>query len=130
GVDGRKVNGFMKGFVDLIFEADGRYYLADYKSNWLGSSIEDYHQTAMQAAMVSHSYPLQYTIYTLALHRYLAVRLPDYDYERHFGGVYYLFLRGMRPQRGPAFGVVEERPSLEFVLALDNLMKEAGREVS
>ncbi|MCU7915107.1 MAG: exodeoxyribonuclease V subunit beta [Candidatus Thiodiazotropha sp. (ex Gloverina cf. vestifex)] len=130
GVDGRKVNGFMKGFVDLIFEAGGRYYLADYKSNWLGSSIEDYHQTAMQAAMVAHSYSLQYTIYTLALHRYLAVRLPDYDYERHFGGVYYLFLRGMRPQRGPAFGVVAEKPSLEFVLALDNLMKEAGREVS
>jgi exodeoxyribonuclease V beta subunit len=104
---------------------EGRYYLADYKSNWLGNSLEDYHQAALEQAMVHHSYPLQYAIYTLALHRYLSLRLPDYDYECHFGGVYYLFLRGMQPQRGAGFGVVAERPSKEFVEALDRLMQEA-----
>ncbi len=119
-----RVKGFFKGFIDLVFEIGGRYYLADYKSNWLGTSLEDYHQAALERAMVHHSYPLQYAIYTLALHRYLTLRLPDYDYERHFGGVYYLFLRGMQPERGPAFGVVAERPSREFVEALDRLMGE------
>jgi exodeoxyribonuclease V beta subunit len=120
-----RVRGFFKGYIDLVFEMGGRYYLADYKSNWLGNSLEEYHQAALEQAMVHHSYPLQYAIYTLALHRYLSLRLPDYDYERHFGGVYYLFLRGMQPQRGAGFGVVAERPSKEFVEALDRLMQEA-----
>ncbi|MCU7844942.1 MAG: exodeoxyribonuclease V subunit beta [Candidatus Thiodiazotropha sp. (ex Monitilora ramsayi)] len=125
-----QITGFMKGFIDLVFEVDGRYYLADYKSNWLGNSIEDYHQAALQNAMVKHNYPLQYTIYTLALHRYLSIRLPGYDYERHFGGIYYLFLRGMTPRRGPEFGVVAERPSAAFVTALDRLMMEAEHDVA
>jgi exodeoxyribonuclease V beta subunit len=119
-----RIKGFFKGFIDLVFEMGGRYYLADYKSNWLGNSLEDYHQDALEMAMVHHSYPLQYAIYALALHRYLSLRLPDYDYERHFGGVYYLFLRGMQPQSGPAYGVVAERPSRAFIEALDRLMGE------
>jgi exodeoxyribonuclease V beta subunit len=123
GLDGPAVEGFMKGFIDLTFEWRGRYYLADYKSNWLGDSVEAYHQPALQAAMVEHHYPLQYALYTLALHRYLGLRLPGYDYERHFGGVYYLFLRGMSPQSGAALGVIEERPSHAFVQALDDLMR-------
>jgi exodeoxyribonuclease V beta subunit len=120
-----RIQGFFKGYIDLVFAMGGRYYLADYKSNWLGNSLEDYHQAALEQAMVHHSYPLQYAIYSLALHRYLSMRLPGYDYERHFGGVYYLFLRGMKPQRGPGFGVLAERPSREFVEALDRLMQEA-----
>lgn len=127
-LDGPVVNGFMKGFIDLVFEADGRYYLADYKSNWLGDSAKAYHQASLLDAMVDHHYPLQYALYSLALHRYLALRLPGYDYERHFGGVYYLFLRGIRPQLGPAFGVVAERPSLDFISALDRRIGEVAHD--
>lgn len=124
GVEGTRLEGFMKGFIDLVFEWQGRYYLADYKSNWLGPTVEDYHPRALHAAMREHHYSLQYALYTLALHRYLGLRLPGYDYERHFGGVFYLFLRGMQPVFGARFGVVAERPSQGFIQALDTLMRE------
>ncbi|MCU7906260.1 MAG: exodeoxyribonuclease V subunit beta [Candidatus Thiodiazotropha sp. (ex Epidulcina cf. delphinae)] len=123
------VDGFIKGYIDLVFEADGRFYLADYKSNWLGDSCSDYHQQALLTAMISHHYALQYLLYSLALHRYLRLRQPEYEYERHFGGVYYLFLRGMRPQTGCRLGVVAERPSRDFIEALDRLVME-GADVS
>src|SRR5690606_8157537 len=87
--------GLMKGYIDLVFEYQDRYYLADYKSNWLGASYADYSAERLAAVMGEQGYYLQYLIYSVALHRYLRQRLPDYDYERHFGGVYYLFLRGM-----------------------------------
>jgi len=85
----------LKGFIDLVFRHNGRYYLLDYKSNWLGENGEAYTPEAMARAMQSHRYDLQYQLYTLALHRYLRHRIADYDYQRHFGGVIYLFLRGV-----------------------------------
>jgi exodeoxyribonuclease V beta subunit len=121
-LDFNPVRGFMKGFIDLVFEADGRFYLVDYKSNWLGASAEAYGQEAVTAAMGRDSYYLQYLIYAVALHRYLGSRLPDYDYERHFGGVFYLFLRGMDPRLGPDYGVFRDRPSRQLVEALDGYM--------
>ena len=90
-----RLKGMMHGFIDLIFEYEGRYYLADYKSNWLGDTLEHYHRDAMHGAMHQHFYDLQYWIYLLALHRYCRTTVPDYDPARHLGGVYYLFLRGM-----------------------------------
>ncbi len=119
------LSGFMKGFIDLVFEQDGRFYIADYKSNWLGTRAENYQQAPLDEAMVAHSYPLQYLIYSLALHRYLKTRLPDYDPEQHFGGVYYLFIRGMHPDWGQA-GVYFERPSSELLETLDLCMSEVG----
>ncbi len=116
------VDGYVKGYIDLVFEANGRFHLADYKSNWLGNDYGDYHPQALAAAMAEHHYSLQYLLYTLALHRYLKVRLPGYEYERHFGAVYYLFLRGMQPQTGPRLGVVTQRPSAEFIQAMDALI--------
>ncbi|SFM95080.1 DNA helicase/exodeoxyribonuclease V, beta subunit [Formivibrio citricus] len=89
--------GFMKGFVDLVFQYEGRYYLLDWKSNWLGPSFADYAAPQLEAAMAQHHYYLQALIYTLALDRYLARRVRGYDYDTHFGGSYYLFLRGMQP---------------------------------
>ena len=91
------MTGMLKGFIDLVFYHDGKYYIADYKSNYLGDSHADYQPEALAQAMLEHRYDLQYQLYTLALHRYLRHRLPDYDYQTHFGGVYYLFLRGMAP---------------------------------
>jgi exodeoxyribonuclease V beta subunit len=121
-VSAEHLEGFLKGFVDLIFEWRGRYYLADYKSNWLGQSEADYHPLALQRSMLEHAYPLQYALYTLALHRFLRLRLAGYDYERHMGGVYYLFLRGINPQAQPGSGVVAERPGAGFIAELDRLV--------
>ncbi|MCX4186661.1 exodeoxyribonuclease V subunit beta [Methylophaga sp. OBS4] len=121
------ITGFMKGFIDLVFEFEGRFYIADYKSNWLGDKKQDYAQRALDEAMVMHGYPLQYLIYSLALHRYLKTRLPEYEPELHFGGVYYLFIRGMQPEWGQA-GVYYDRPSTELLNALDNCMQEADHD--
>lgn len=123
----KAISGFMKGFIDLVFEYNGRFYLADYKSNWLGDKPTDYDLSALTEAMVLHSYPLQYLIYSLALHRYLKQRLPDYDPDMHFGGVYYLFIRGMQPDWGQA-GVYYDRPSAALLAALDRCMREAEHD--
>ncbi|HEX2797288.1 MAG TPA: 3'-5' exonuclease, partial [Immundisolibacter sp.] len=112
------VEGVLKGYIDLVFEHAGRFYLADYKSNWLGPTAADYAPEALRAAMAEHRYDLQYLVYTVALHRYLRLRLPDYDYERHFGGAYYLFLRGMAPGQGDA-GIYFDRPPASLVRALE-----------
>ncbi|MDX8397419.1 MAG: exodeoxyribonuclease V subunit beta [Mariprofundaceae bacterium] len=112
--------GFINGIIDLVFEYDGCYYLADYKSNLLGFSLSAYTPEKLRQAVFDRRYDLQCFIYSLALHRYLKNRIADYDYNRHFGGAYYLFLRGMRAESGPAYGVYFERPSLEFIEKLDD----------
>jgi exodeoxyribonuclease V beta subunit len=116
------LRGYMKGFIDLVFEAGGRFYLVDYKSNWLGPEPAAYRRELLDDAMARESYVLQYLIYTVALHRYLRLRVPDYHYARHFGGVFYLFLRGMDPALGADCGVFRDRPAPELVAALDELM--------
>ncbi|MHC1479104.1 exodeoxyribonuclease V subunit beta [Frateuria aurantia] len=113
-----QLNGMFKGFVDLCFEADGRYYLIDYKSNWLGEDDAAYTQAAMRHAMAEHRYDLQYVLYTLALHRQLQLRLPDYDYDRHIGGAVYMFIRA------PASGLFRARPSRPLIEALDRLFRQ------
>jgi len=117
----------LKGFIDLVFRWNGQYYLLDYKSNWLGDSEAAYTPQAMAQAMVDHRYDLQYQLYTLALHRYLQHRLPGYDYQRHFGGVFYLFLRGVDGS-SPENGIFTARPSAEFVAGLDALFRRAEEE--
>ncbi len=114
--------GFMKGFIDLVFEADGRWWLVDYKSNRLGDGPDAYAADRLPEVMARHAYFLQYLVYTLVLHRMLRLRLPGYDYERHVGGVFYLFLRGMDPARGPASGVFHDAPPRALVEALDRFV--------
>lgn len=116
----QQVQGMLKGFIDLVFCWQGRYYVLDYKSNWLGETASAYTQSAMQAAMMTHRYDLQYQLYTLALHRYLRHRVPDYDYDRHIGGAIYLFLRGVDPAL-PTNGIFTRRLSRDFVEQLDQL---------
>ncbi|RUL78242.1 exodeoxyribonuclease V subunit beta [Dyella choica] len=113
-----RINGMLKGFVDLIVEQQGRYYVIDYKSNWLGDSSAAYTPAAMREATLQARYDLQYAIYTLALHRLLRARLPGYDYERHVGGVLYLYLRGL-DQTG--HGVHAERLPFALIEAMDRL---------
>jgi exodeoxyribonuclease V beta subunit len=110
--------GFMKGFMDLVFQWRDRFYLVDWKSNFLGSRIEDYDQTLLTMAMKKELYILQYTIYTLALDQYLRLRMPGYRYEKHFGGVYYIFLRGVDSKMGPDFGIYRDVPLPELIGAL------------
>ncbi|MBE0834417.1 PD-(D/E)XK nuclease family protein, partial [Escherichia coli] len=105
------LNGMFKGFVDLVFEHQGRFYGADYKSNWLGADDGAYSPEAMTAAVLENRYDLQYVLYLLALHRQLKARLPDYDYDRHMGGAVYLFLRGAR---AATQGLHFERPPREL----------------
>ncbi|HBR4317926.1 TPA: exodeoxyribonuclease V subunit beta [Klebsiella pneumoniae] len=119
-LDFRQVRGMLKGFIDLVFRHEGRYYLLDYKSNWLGEDSEAYTRPAMEQAMRAHRYDLQYQLYSLALHRYLRHRLADYDYDRHFGGVIYLFLRGMDGQEGGQ-GIFTTRPVRPLIDGLDQL---------
>ncbi|MBK5914483.1 exodeoxyribonuclease V subunit beta [Rhodocyclus purpureus] len=113
-----QLNGMLKGFIDLIVEHEGRYYVIDYKSNRLGADDAAYTAEAMAQEVLAHRYELQYVLYLLALHRLLKLRLPDYDYDRHVGGALYLFLRG---SQSPGRGVHAERPPRELIEALDRL---------
>jgi len=115
------LRGYLRGFIDLVFEHDGRYHLLDWKSNHLGNAPQDYAADALQRTMAQQGYQLQALLYALALHRYLAQRLPDYRYETHFGGVLYLFARGVRPD-WPAAGVHAQRPTLPLLQALSALL--------
>lgn len=119
------LQGFMRGFIDLVFEAGGRYYIVDYKTNRLGDQPADYAPERLRQAMAHSHYYLQYLIYSVAVHRYLASRLPDYDFERHFGGVYYLFLRGMADESGHT-GVFFDRPSAVLIDAFERQIMGAG----
>ncbi|MCG9683400.1 exodeoxyribonuclease V subunit beta [Vibrio sp. Isolate23] len=112
--------GMLKGFIDLVFEHQGKYYVLDWKSNYLGGDVADYHGEALKSAMADHRYDLQYQIYVLALHRFLRSRVPNYNYQTHFGGVYYLFLRGMDGASG--HGIFSARPTLEFLEDMDSLI--------
>jgi exodeoxyribonuclease V beta subunit len=123
-----EVSGFMRGFIDLVFEANGRFYLLDYKSNWLGDGLEAYAEEHLPAVIARDAYYLQYLFYTVALHRYLQQRIHDYDYERHFGGLFYLFLRGMNPTAGSGYGIYRDRPERGLVDALDRLLDEGAPE--
>ncbi len=105
----RVLFGFLNGYIDLIFRYKHKWYIVDWKSNQITGNPEGFAPAQLQAEMDRHSYALQYLIYTLALHRYLAQHIKDYDYEQHFGGVFYLFLRGIDPAH-PGRGIYFDRP--------------------
>jgi exodeoxyribonuclease V beta subunit len=107
--------GFMKGFMDLVFEHDGRWYIVDYKSNWLGPTVDAYAPALLAEAMAGECYDLQALLYTVALVQALRLRQPGFDYVAHFGGVHYLFVRGMGPATGTQRGVYSWRPSADLV---------------
>ena len=114
------LQGMLKGFIDLTFEHNQQYFIADYKSNHLGDNLDLYNYQSMKTAISSHRYDLQYIIYTLALHRYLGLRMTDYDYDQHIGGSFYLFLRGMSVS-APQAGVYYDKPPKALIEKLDLL---------
>lgn len=111
-------HGFMKGFIDLVFMFAGRWYVVDWKSNWLGSEMSDYNTERVSREIRTHNYNLQYLIYTLALHRYLRGKVPGYSYQTHFGGVYYLFVRNV----GENYGIHQDIPDYELIESLDRAL--------
>lgn len=114
------LHGMLMGFVDLVFEHQGRYWVLDYKSNHLGDGDSAYTHEALSKAMASHRYDVQAAIYLLALHRLLQARLGDkYDPDKQLGGAVYLFLRGIH---GPAQGVCQLNATAEFLEQMENLL--------
>ncbi len=124
----KPVKGMLMGFIDMVFEKGGRYYLLDWKSNHLGNSLDDYGQSSMTQAMQSNLYPLQYLLYTVALNRYLSLRVKNYHYTTHFGGVLYVFLRGVSREHGESRGFFRDRPSEGLIEALTDILIDEGGE--
>ncbi len=116
------LEGFLKGFIDLVFCHEERWYLADYKTNHLGDDLAHYAAPRLLAAMSHGHYYLQYHLYAVALHRHLSRRIRGYDYDKHFGGVHYLFLKGMSPRSQGQTGVFFERPPRARIEALSDLL--------
>jgi len=110
--------GFMRGYIDMLFEFGGKYYVVDWKSNFLGPAIADYGNEQLKKEMTRSFYTLQYHIYVLATHMFLKRRKPDYDYEHDFGGVFYFFIRGVDARIGPEFGIFRDRPAIGLMDAL------------
>ncbi|WP_322520419.1 exodeoxyribonuclease V subunit beta [Guyparkeria halophila] len=122
-LSGQAINGMLKGFIDLTVEHQGRYYLIDWKSNWLGPDQAAYTPEALEQAILASRYDLQFVLYLVALHRHLSDRLPDYDYDQHVGGAAYVFLRGIRSASDTPdnAGIYTCRPSQDLIEALDRL---------
>ncbi len=125
-LDFKTVKGYLRGFIDMVFVYEGRYYIVDWKSNYLGGAVDDYSREAVSAAMAENNYILQYHLYALALHNYLSVRLPGYDYDTHFGGVFYLFVRGVSPSGGSDTGIFHDLPAKRLIEAMRIRLVEAG----
>ncbi len=123
----------MKGSLDLVARfntKDGmKYYLIDYKSNFLGGHFEDYSQENIFKSIFESRYDVQILFYTLTLHRFLKNNIPDYSYEKDFGGVMYLYFRGLKADTpSTSSGVFFTKPKEKIVLMLDRLFN--GEEVT
>lgn len=115
------IEGLMTGFIDLLFEHDCKYYILDWKSNHLGNSTDNYDRNGLEVAMKASNYNLQYMIYTIAVKRWLSTRIENFDYNKHFGGVIYIFLRGVR--EGQETGIYTTKPTLGKIESLEELFK-------
>ena len=122
----RPVKGMLMGFIDMVFEEEGRYYLLDWKSNHLGNGAENYGIESMKDAMAINLYSLQYLLYTVALNRYLSLRVKNYQYNTHFGGVIYVFLRGVSRNQGETTGFFRDLPSARLIEELTQMLIEEG----
>ncbi len=121
-VEGRALQGILNGLVDLIFEYEGKFYILDWKSNFLGDSLEDYHNKGLLESMNDNNYHLQYLLYSLALKQYLENYQEGFEFERDFGGVIYVFLRGIR--KGKSTGIFHYLPRHSQLEFLEKLMVE------
>ncbi len=124
----RELHGMLMGYADLVFEHNGKFWVLDYKSNYLGKDDLAYDFAAMEKSMAEHRYDMQAALYMLSLHRLLKKRLGDrYDPFVHMGGAVYLFLRGIN---GPSQGTYVVPPSVDMLLELDAMLGETEGSAS
>jgi len=116
----QELEGIMNGKIDLFFEHNQKFYILDWKSNFLGAQVDDYQSEQVRLAMEENNYHLQYLIYTIAVCRYLALRKPDFNYERDFGGVIYLFVRGVRTNSST--GIFYHKPDESLLKAVRGII--------
>lgn len=122
-----RLSGFLKGFIDMVFEWQGRFYILDWKSNHLGDHAADYRPARLEAAIAEHDYAMQWCLYSVALLRWLRLRMPGEDPLPRIGGVVYAFLRGMMGEGSPAnAGVYSTRVPDALLLALDRALGQSG----
>jgi exodeoxyribonuclease V beta subunit len=120
-----RLEGMMTGLIDLVIRHENQYFLIDYKSNYLGDNEINYSNEHLIHAVQEHQYDLQYLIYCVALNRFLSSRLQDYDYEKQFGGVIYLFLRGMNGK--DQSGIYFDKPAEQLLETLDSALGGSDR---
>jgi exodeoxyribonuclease V beta subunit len=123
-LDFSPVKGMLMGFMDMVFEANGRFWLLDWKSNHLGNGLEEYRRENLGKVMTDNLYHLQYLLYTVALDRFLSLRVPGYRYSTHFGGVIYVFLRGVSAEQGEPYGFYRDLPPEALIRELGGLLIE------
>ncbi len=119
--------GFMRGFIDLIVESKDKFFIIDWKSNFLGGGPEFYNDTNLTNNVAENHYYLQYFLYTAALHLYLKKRLKNYSYDKNFGGVYYIYLRGLVKDQDRGNGIFGDRPSEKVIEQFCNEFVRRGR---
>lgn len=123
-----QIEGVMNGKIDLFFEKDGKFYILDWKSNYLGPNVESYSDEQLQQAMSDSNYHLQYLIYCYAVKKYLENRLgAKFNYTRDFGGVFYLFVRGMR--NGSDSGIFFNKPSIKTLNQIEYILENPFKTV-
>ncbi len=116
--------GYLDGVIDLIFIYKNCYYIVDYKTNWLGYHYTDYNYENMFNSMCDNRYDIQYQIYSIALHRYLNIKLSNYNYNVNFGGIYYIFLRGLNlnSKFRSIYGIYYIKPKFKLINKLNLLL--------
>lgn len=107
------IKSFLTGLIDLVFEYQDKFYILDYKSNYLGDDIQNYSHSALANNIRVNGYNLQYYLYTAALDKYLDKQMNGYDYDLHFGGVFYIYWRGLR--EGQSSGIFFDRPDYKLI---------------
>ncbi len=119
------IKGFVNGIIDLLFIYKNKYFIIDYKSNWLGDNYIDYYNKYLYKIICLHRYDIQYILYTLALHNYLKLNIKYYNYDIHFGGIYYIFLRGLflDNKNNSVTGVFYTKPSYLLIRKLNIFFK-------
>lgn len=118
---GKAQKAYLTGFIDLVIRQNGKYYILDYKSNYLGDSVEAYSRDALQKSIRDSGYDIQYHLYIVALIRLLKKTIPDFDYDRDFGGTLYLYVRGMK--EGDSSGVWFDKPDEQVINRLEKVME-------
>ncbi len=122
-IDDYLLSGYLNGIIDLIFLYNNKYYIIDYKSNWIGHDYKFYNEYNLINEICNHRYDIQYQLYTVALHNYLKNKIYNYNYINNFGGIYYIFLRGLylNKYNYSKTGIFYIKPNFKLINYLSNL---------